>query len=727
MRRSMLVLALLATPLGAIAEESATEEYARIKGSTPRTADAQAKLALWCEAHGLEAQKARHLALALALEPRHALARGLMGLVEHKGRWLTPEGVAKAQREDAAAAELRAEYVRRRDGAAMTAEGQWKLAEWCRAKGLEAEARAHTENVVRWEPGRDEAWAKLGYKKRDGRWMRPEAIELARVEAEAQQKADKAWMPKLKGWKGALKGARREKALGEMEGVKDPRAVPSILAVFAKGSGDEQRVGVKLLGQIDSVGATRALAAIAVFGGDGEGRREAGEMLRDRDPREYLPALIGLIRKPYKYELKPVSGPGGQGKLVVEGEKSNLERTYSAPSPLPKGANAMLGRDPNTGVPTIIVPDIIPPRYWEGEIYGGHLSSYTVDKNFQLPRYGNVHPVLEKVGDVLEKNVRSSYAVTAGYAVGNPGSSFVVNPLFPDATALSVAISMHPIANPGTEVFFHKKMYERTFASYPLAEVLAEAHRSATAAGLKQKEDVELVEAINADIRGLNDRVRVILKDAAKADLGDDREAWRTWWADAYLGYRYDQKSQPNPTYYENVTPYQPRVAPQITPITASQTNIRLMSCFAGGTRVETLEGRKAIEGIRVGDRVLSQDVGTGALGYRPVVTTFHNPPQEVYKLVLGEGPNAEEIQPTQYHRFWVAGRGWVMARELKEGDAIRTLGGVRRVSSIGKGEVQPVFNLEVAETSSYFVGSCGALAHDNMLPKAGEHPFDAE
>jgi hypothetical protein len=39
---------------------------------------------------------------------------------------------------------------------------------------------------------------------------------------------------------------------------------------------------------------------------------------------------------------------------------------------------------------------------------------------------------------------------------------------------------------------------------------------------------------------------------------------------------------------------------------------------------------------------------------------------------------------------------------------------------------VQPVFNLEVAEGHSYFVGKQGALVHDNSVLQPQSEPFDA-
>ena len=71
----------------------------------------------------------------------------------------------------------------------------------------------------------------------------------------------------------------------------------------------------------------------------------------------------------------------------------------------------------------------------------------------------------------------------------------------------------------------------------------------------------------------------------------------------------------------------------------------------------------------------------------------------------------------SRFHRFWLAGRGWLMARDLKPGEVLRTLGGPARITSVEQAPVQPVFNLDVAGSRTYFVGDSAMLVHDNTLP----------
>ena len=104
------------------------------------------------------------------------------------------------------------------------------------------------------------------------------------------------------------------------------------------------------------------------------------------------------------------------------------------------------------------------------------------------------------------------------------------------------------------------------------------------------------------------------------------------------------------------------------------------------------------------------------------MVVAYHNPPNATFRIDLGN----EAIVATGIHRFWKAGQGWVMARELKPGDRLRTIGGIALVKAVEPDKVQPVFNLQIADGDSFFVGNDGVLAHDNSIVNPTEKPFDS-
>ncbi len=71
------------------------EAYQQAKATVGPDAEAQVKLALWCEEHGLTAERIKHLTLATLIDPSHAAARGLLGLISYQGKWQRPDQVSR--------------------------------------------------------------------------------------------------------------------------------------------------------------------------------------------------------------------------------------------------------------------------------------------------------------------------------------------------------------------------------------------------------------------------------------------------------------------------------------------------------------------------------------------------------------------------------------------------------------------------------------------------------
>jgi hypothetical protein len=219
--------------------------------------------------------------------------------------------------------------------------------------------------------------------------------------------------------------------------------------------------------------------------------------------------------------------------------------------------------------------------------------------------------------------------------------------------------------------------------------------------------DVRSVERHNSKVCQANRPAVEVLQAVTGQWIGDDPDEWTRWWYDQQ-GYSYERPKRPSMKTSVRYVPIPPP---------------RVRSCFGQGTPVLTLTGAAPIELLRIGDLVLSQDTQTGSLSYEPVVGLHQNPPMATLRLRLGN----EEIVATTYHRFWRAGQGWAMARELKSSDILRTIGGRIEVASVQTGAVQPVFNLDVARNCTYFVGRNSVLVHDNSLPPPMLTPFDAE
>jgi len=136
--------------------------------------------------------------------------------------------------------------------------------------------------------------------------------------------------------------------------------------------------------------------------------------------------------------------------------------------------------------------------------------------------------------------------------------------------------------------------------------------------------------------------------------------------------------------------------------------------CFAAGTPVRTETGDRAIESIVKGERIWARDVKTGAVALRPVLNTYRTPNVPVIDLELTASyGGAEQLAVTRGHLFWVEGAGWVRADALATQPLWSTE--AQLSSRLVREEPEPttVYNLEVAEFHSYFVGHNHVLVHN--------------
>jgi len=122
------------------------------------------------------------------------------------------------------------------------------------------------------------------------------------------------------------------------------------------------------------------------------------------------------------------------------------------------------------------------------------------------------------------------------------------------------------------------------------------------------------------------------------------------------------------------------------------------------------------IERIQVGDWVWSRDADTGEFGCREVVALMVTPDQMVLsvEVLLSDG-SSEIFGVTAEHPFHIVGEGWKPAGELRPGDEIFTSSGgwMRVTGSTWQAHTQTVYNFEVADFHTYFVGDGGAWVHN--------------
>lgn len=694
------------------------DDYAAVKARADRSADAQVKLALWCEAHGLTAERTRHLMLAVLRDPANATARGLLGLVPFRGKWQSPGEVARRLQDDPDRKAVLQDYLQRRARTPDRPDDQWTLALWCEEHALKDQATAHLYQVLKRDPRREAAWKRLGFRKQGGRWVKPEALAAEKAEAETQARATKSWKPRLEKWREALKGRDRERKAVAQESlarVVDPYAVPAVMAVFGHGGEAQQKIALELLGKIDAPAASRALAMLAVFSGSATVRGQAAGILRRRDAREFADLLVSLVQQPIEFEVKRVGGPDAAGELLIKGQgtRPNLRRIYRPPTTgFAMQPGDLLLRD-NSGASFIRRPisRLALPAYAGG--YNTDLVDRDELRQLGLWRSPSLDPVQKLNFMVL--------LTESGLGLQEPEVGRQILDSLEDLRDLD-SVPLQILAQSGTPLGPETKVKNviGLGIDIPLESVTGEAQRSIMAAGAQLERDVRSIRDHNASLRELNDRVVPVLRDVSGLDLGARRPAWEGWFVDQ-LGYQARRSPPPERETVIEQAPIDYQPVPLPAKAVIGPIGIDRISCFGAGTLVQTLAGPRPIEQVAIGDQVLTQDTRNGGLDYHPVLVVHHNPPGRTFKITLGE----EEIVSSVFHRFWKAGQGWVMARDLVVGDAIRTLNGIVRVARIEEGQVVPVYNLDVAAAANFFVGRSTALVHDNSLPDPRQPPFD--
>jgi hypothetical protein len=138
-------------------------------------------------------------------------------------------------------------------------------------------------------------------------------------------------------------------------------------------------------------------------------------------------------------------------------------------------------------------------------------------------------------------------------------------------------------------------------------------------------------------------------------------------------------------------------------------------ACFPAGTPIAVQGGFKNIEDIVVGDQVWSWDEQTDTLGLKPVLATMEKESDALIELGFGK----ERFRATPEHPFWI-NNSWKAAGEIQRGDEAYLLD-KRKVQLLEPlhepQEEAPVkvYNFEVADWHTYFVGWWMVLVHNSL------------
>ena len=662
--------------------------YEAAAASIKRDPDVHVKLALWCERHGLEAERIKHLALAILIQPDNATARGLLGLVADSGRWRKPDDIgARVQRDEKLTAKL-AEYNARR---AVLDQTEQTL------RALEDAAESHRPEIpkpvakpVSLLPNQADPVAKLRIV--DNKIVselppRPQAPPILFADLQKIEHAKRVL-------------AKENLSIGdwcEQHGLKAEANAHYTAAARLAPDRPEPRRRLRLVSYRDTWlrSADRDLAIRA------DARvRQANEhwlpLLRklhsDLRKDHYREAALRSLEKiddpavlPTAWRIFGASGNRGDQLVAIDifDRFDDIRAT--------RGLTALAGSSIHQEVRDQCVARIL--KRDRRTVVPILLDMLREPLRFEVARLADgVTPVLFVEGERF--NVERDYErpKQAAAAVTLDAADFV-GYVPPNAQALIAAAV-------------------ETVGLSPMIAATTKMPRMPAELG----NDLKRLNAINTRIHQSNSRVVSTLTSISGQNFGNDSDSWRSWWADQ-LGYAYepDVSIHPRPTYFQWVADNSNYTPPSTPPLHHR--------CFAAGTPVHTRDGLKPIEIIRVGDQVLSRDVETGALGFQPVIAVKRTPETDTLRVSLSNG---ERLVTTPIHRFWIAGKGWALARDLKPGDALRGIAGRLKVVAVEAQRKQDVFNFEVESNCTYFVGQRGVLVHDNSVAAPVKHPFDA-
>ena len=359
------------------------KRYEAAKAAAGDDAKKLVPLALWCEARGLDEDRDALLAKAVKADPKDPTAQGLRagssmtGTGRPPNRWPRGQGgrgsdrearrVQRPPREDRPAGRLRS-----------GGEAGWISAAWPNGPEVpgqdrpEAGARVYQARaLVRAERpegrGARQLHRRRPHRPLQRRDLAPPGLHQARrpldeprADRRRRERGGRAEArrptlgPLLQKWAANSPTRRRRPRPGTFRQGHRPRAVPSIIRLFAENSPAGQTLAVRLLGQIDAPPATKELGALAVFGATPEVRHDAALALKGASPR-----LRRRARRhdPHALDLQGAAAARARdgGLLVVDSPRFHLVRTYKAPAPFRLGStfHGYFGYGPD-GLPSLV-------------------------------------------------------------------------------------------------------------------------------------------------------------------------------------------------------------------------------------------------------------------------------------------------------------------------------------------------------------------------------------
>lgn len=266
------------------------------------------------------------------------------------------------------------DYDRIKPKAPDTADGQWKMAEWCREQKLSVERKTHLERVVALDPNHAEAHHALGHSQLNGRWVSPEQakteqgyvrykgawrttqeVELMERDRKAEL-AQKDWIIKLKRWIGWFDSDKAKQARENIVSITDPYAVKALAgALAAEKSREIKQLYIDALANIAAPNAMEVLVHTVMNDSDDEVRLACIDVLVKQDYRPAVGWFIKGLKGKENYEvhraatgLAAMKDPAAIGPLI---DALVTTHTYKIDKGPPGQMSSTFGTGPGGGAP----------------------------------------------------------------------------------------------------------------------------------------------------------------------------------------------------------------------------------------------------------------------------------------------------------------------------------------------------------------------------------------
>lgn len=230
--------------------------------------------------------------------------------------------------------------------------------------------------------------------------------------------------------------------------------------------------------------------------------------------------------------------------------------------------------------------------------------------------------------------------------------------------------------------------------SYDRARQVAKGHAGVAAIRIGNQ-----VDQANARIKDNNQRLTGLLHEVTGQTLKAYPRSWWNWWRDHLEAHSELALGGGQHRLEQAILEQQPRA-------------------LARGVAVWTLQGQRPVEELRIGDFVLSQDVRTGELAYKPILAMNAYPDMEMQRVHLrsrraADDSTAQEIVSGEGQIFFRAGQGWRRMSDLTSNAELHGLLAAATFESSEETYALDAYDVVVADFHTLFIGSQGLLTHD--------------